>query len=77
MGRLAEERELFAEMCIPKDAHEVQRTETIRAFMGGAATMLRLLFEAGGENESEAIALLEECRIEVEDFTQKLLRGER
>ncbi len=68
----------FCRLAIPADAPPDQFREMRRAFMGGAAAMLALVTELGGDEVSEArvIEILEEMREELAEFGQRIGRGE-
>ena len=64
------------EELMPKDAGEIQRKETKRAFYAGALTMFTLLNKiSNNKNENIAIQLTEGLYQELELYKQQVLEG--
>ncbi len=68
----------FRRLAVPVLASPDQHREMRRTFMGGAAAMLALVTELGGDEIGEArgCEILEEMREELIEFGERIGRGE-
>lgn len=71
MKTLADEWESYQNEVLPRDAPEIQVTETQRAFYAGAGSLLHLMQIAGGKRHTEAMEFIESVNRELKEFIHR------
>ena len=69
MKTLEDRWKIFSEIVIPGNAHESQYKAMKKAFYGGIFTVIHMMANVNGADESKIF--LENMMIELEDFYQK------
>lgn len=75
---LAEEWQSYSDRIVPKDAHEIQRIETKRAFYAGATRMFMVMTEGldGGDDATELdIQYMDRLHMELIQFQRDVASG--
>jgi len=77
MNTIQEQWEKFSKLTIAKDAPDIQKQETRRAFYAGVEGLLRIQFNIAESSMSEdaAVAIFQEIEDELHMFAQDMRDG--
>jgi hypothetical protein len=76
--RIMKKWKSYASSVMPPDVHPVQYSETRRAFFAGANAMMSVMFSVSGDDVSEdaGAVVLEEAKMELEEFVRRVGTGD-
>jgi len=75
MNTIQQQWETFSDLCMPKDAPEIQTQEMRRSFYAGAEGMIQLLYTTFEVSEDAGVAMIEGWHEECRQFSQQVAQG--